>query len=238
MEKISPTEIKKIEILTESKDTDAIIQCIEKLGLEIEKIGEGGNAEVFSILGESDFSHLCLKKIKEEPQIKNQNIEREHNFQIRAKKSGIRTPITLVSFESEKGSYLIMEKINGYSIRDIAKKNEFLPEEFELTKFEIQLKQEVQKLHNAGIVHRDLNTGNILIDDQCNPVIIDFGTACEGNPDSDWVYEETVSIKSPTTGKYEIRSGAYVNDKESIKNSLIPTIKQAYYRKLGYLQNN
>ena len=52
MEKISPTEIKKIEILTESKDTDAIIQCIEKLGLEIEKIGEGGNAELFIILGE------------------------------------------------------------------------------------------------------------------------------------------------------------------------------------------
>lgn len=237
MEKISPMEVKKVKVLTESKQTNAIVDCIENLGLDIEKIGEGGNADVYAVAGESDFSQLCLKRIKDAPQIQNQDVDREHKFQIMAKKAGVTTPLSLVSFESEKGAHLIMEKINGYSVKDIARDNDLLPDDFDFKKFEFLLSEEMSKLHGAGIVHRDLNSGNVMINFEGKPVIIDFGTACEGNPDSEWVYEETVLLKNPNSGKYEVKSGRYINDKESIKNTIIPMVRKSYFEKQQSLQN-
>ena len=68
MESIKSFEIKKVQKIVESKETEALLECLATLELHAESIGEGGNAEVFA-LGAGPFSKVCLKKVKEKQQI-------------------------------------------------------------------------------------------------------------------------------------------------------------------------
>jgi hypothetical protein len=65
---LKPFEIKKVQKIVESKETESLLECLESLEIHAESIGEGGNAEVLAI-AEGPFSKVCLKKIKEKPQI-------------------------------------------------------------------------------------------------------------------------------------------------------------------------
>ncbi len=226
MEKISSFEVKRVKILVESQNFDDLLECIEKTGFDVEKIGEGGNAEVFSVQ-DGPMSKFCLKKIKTQPQIKDQNIEREHQYQIEARKAGVTTPLSVISFESDHGSYLIMEKINGFTIRQIAEKPQLLPKNFDVDMFISELTAMIKGMHNANIVHRDLNAGNVMVNTQGKPVIIDFGTATHGTANSELAYEETVLLKNQHTGAYEQKSGFFIDDIKNLKNTIIPTIRHA-----------
>jgi tRNA A-37 threonylcarbamoyl transferase component Bud32 len=219
MEHISSMEVKHLKKLTESKEIDDILECIEKIGLDVEKIGEGGNAEVFSVAGESNFSKFCLKKIREKPQIQNQDIDMEHAYQIKVRDLGVTTPLSLVSFDSNKGSYLLMEKINGHSVREIAHIPNLLSEEFNMDIFEKELNTMISRMHQGGILHRDLNLGNVMVNEKGLPVIIDFATATEGDPNSEFAYQETIYFLNKDTGKYEQKT-YYVDDRDNIKNIL------------------
>jgi serine/threonine protein kinase len=230
MEKIDikPFEIKKVQKIVESKETQALVECLESLEIHAETIGEGGNAEVLAI-AEGPFSKVCLKRIRETPQIICNDIDRENELQGKARRAGVRTPLALISFETEdEKKYFIMEKIVGNNIEEIIGTPSKLPESFSYEIFIKDLEDQIKKLHNAGIYHRDLHIRNVMINEEGLPVIIDFGTATEGTG-SDNTYEEYASKFNPVTGRYEQVEGIFNDDIKmfrNLKSALAPVVLQ------------
>ncbi len=143
------------------------------------------------------------------------DIDTENNFQIRAQEAGVRTPLPLISLETDKGPVFIMERIDGYSMKDICKKPELISKNFNRDIFFKSLEKQVSLMHRSGIYHRDLHWGNVMIDEKGLPVIIDFGTATNGSG-SDFTYEESVMMFNEKLERYESRSGVFTDDIKNI----------------------
>ncbi len=213
---LKPFEIRKVQKIIESKEVEDLVACLESLEIHAESIGEGGNAEVLAI-AEGPFSKVCLKRIKEMPQIICNSIDREHELQNKARQGGVRTPLTLISLETEKGHFFIMEKIIGSTVEEVLAVPSKLPEQFSVETFMSDLTEQVQKMHATEIHHRDLHSRNVMINEEGLPVIIDFGTASEGSG-SDFTYEELASVYNPVKGKYEDVAGKFKDDDLMVRN--------------------
>jgi tRNA A-37 threonylcarbamoyl transferase component Bud32 len=209
--------IEKIEkVIDSSESVQKLIECIKSLELMAISIGEGGNAVVYAMPGTS-FEKVCLKKIKKNPQILYNNIDEEHDFQISAKKAGVRTPFSLLSIKTNDDEYLVMEKIEGNSVGEIIKNPQLLPKNFDPNIFCNSLDDQIKKMHNENIYHRDLHDKNVMIDKEGLPVIIDFGTATRGTG-SDFTYEESVSVYDEKKGRYFLANGFFKDDLEMVRN--------------------
>lgn len=220
-------KIEKIEKIIETKETVDLEECIKKLELNFESIGSGTNADVYIAKGTS-FEKICFKKVKKNPSIKCNDINKEHEFQIEVRKLGVRTPLTLMSIETdEKEEYLVMEIINGCTVKEATENPSLLPKDFNYKIFIDDMTDQVLKMHNkkgrgVGFYHRDLHQGNVMINQDGLAVIIDFGTATEGSG-SDLTYEEEVSMYNQQKGRYELVSDYFKDDLkmlEDIKNAL------------------
>ena len=82
-------------------------------------------------------------------------------------------------FEDNDTAYMAIDFINGKDLHDILESTDqaFTPDEIV-----VMLKKmlsAVEFIHQAGILHRDISPDNILIDENRNPVLIDFGAASE-----------------------------------------------------------
>lgn len=228
MENINPLEIRKVQRIVESRETEALVECLSRLELHAEVIGEGGNAEVLAI-EEGQFSKVCLKKIREKPQMVCNSIDRENELQGKAQAAGVRTPLALISLETEKGTFFIMEKVNGYNVEEVISNPSRLPESFNFETFCRELDAQISTLHNAGIYHRDLHIRNVMINEEGLPVIIDFGTATEGTG-SDFTYEELATVYNAKTNRYDTVSGAFKDDLQMVRNlksALRPIVPQS-----------
>jgi len=71
--------------------------------------------------------------------------------------------------------FIVMAHIDGQSLRDIIKKGKLsVSESISLT---MQICEGLQKAHEAGVVHRDVKPGNIIIDKSDRARLLDFGLA-------------------------------------------------------------
>ncbi len=77
--------------------------------------------------------------------------------------------------------YFAMDFVQGPSLAEVLAKDVFPAEE--AAKFMIATARAIDYLHQHGIVHRDLKPGNILIDDEGQPLVTDFGLAKVFNTD-------------------------------------------------------
>ncbi len=79
-------------------------------------------------------------------------------------------------FEENGTAYYVMEYIEGMSIHDILKKYGPLPEE-RAVRYISQVATALQYVHENNRLHLDIKPGNIMIDSEDNPILIDFGTS-------------------------------------------------------------
>ncbi|MCD8494779.1 MAG: phosphotransferase [Candidatus Pacebacteria bacterium] len=195
-----------LDIDNEQDLIDRVEASIEafKNGSQDVKLGSGYNAEVFSIQSEDGkFSELCVKKIKKNPEVIINDIEEEAEFQSKVAAAGVRTPLYVMAVRDKQTlqRYIIMEHIKGVSLA----KGNILPDTFEHKKFFTELRGMVKRMHEAKIHHRDLHEGNIMVTEQGDPVIIDFGAATYDygfGGDEDLIYRADGRRFNHATGMY------------------------------------
>ena len=147
-------EIKSIKRIIDSKETEKLVECVSGMELQDIPIGEGDNAFIL-IPKEKSFERVCIKKVKQNPLIKINEIDKECELQAEARKmthkkdegNYFSVPQTLLSFTTKDGEmYLVMERVDGYSIEEILKNPKLLPEKFDYQVFCKDLDELSEKL--------------------------------------------------------------------------------------------
>jgi formylglycine-generating enzyme required for sulfatase activity len=84
----------------------------------------------------------------------------------------------LRSFEAFGTAYFVMPYVEGVALDELIKqRNGEQFTERELAAWLGRMLDALGHLHDRGIYHRDIKPGNLLITDECFPVLIDFGSA-------------------------------------------------------------
>lgn len=149
-----------------------------------EQLGIGKSGEVW--VGQDPFyaDKTCTKTVHD-PHATVNTLRREFEIHQEAERAGIRVPSLLAYIENRESNgdfhaVLAMKAIEGRTLeqwfRDMKKEGHRF-QKSEIQKIKERLKQMILQLHDANIYHRDLHFGNVMIDNEGNLYIIDFGDA-------------------------------------------------------------
>ncbi len=142
----------------------------------LDHIGQGGMATVYKAYDPEQDRHVALKVLS--PALAQQ----EQFIQRFRREAGVvvqlRHPhIVPVEYFGEEGgySYLVMPYIEGGSLADHLMNNP--PSSTFGARVVEQVASALQYAHGRGVVHRDVKPANILIDEEGNALLADFGLA-------------------------------------------------------------
>ncbi|XP_047462398.1 hormonally up-regulated neu tumor-associated kinase homolog A [Mugil cephalus] len=146
------------------------------------KLGEGSFAKVREGLHASTGEKVAVKVIDKRKAKKDsyvtKNLRREGHIQQMIRHPNITQLLDIL--ETENSYYLVMELCPGGNLMNRIYDKKRLDER-ETQKYIRQLVLAVEHLHRAGVVHRDLKIENLLLDEQDNIKLIDFGLSnCAG----------------------------------------------------------
>ncbi len=80
------------------------------------------------------------------------------------------------AFEENETAYMALDLIEGCELYEVIKSSPPLSPA-RIKSILIQLLDAIEKIHEMGILHRDISPDNILIEESGTPVLIDFGAA-------------------------------------------------------------
>lgn len=169
--------------MTEQRDSQSVRPGDEIAGRykSIEKLGEGGMGSVYKahdkILGRS-----VAVKVLNVSTTSQDDVVRFHREAKAASQVVHPNVIKVLDFGiTESGQpYMVMEFVNGRNLHELVKSEGALPMQLSLELVE-QICDGMIAVHRAGIVHRDLKAGNIMVVDRKDALpevkILDFGIA-------------------------------------------------------------
>ncbi len=143
----------------------------------IEELGKGGMGHVYKVLDKETKERIALKLIKPEIASDRNTIERFKNELTTARKIRHKNVCGMYYLGEEKGSpYITMEYVSGEDLKSSMRRFGNLPigKAISITK---QICEGLEEAHSLGVVHRDLKPNNIMIDQNGNARIMDFGIA-------------------------------------------------------------
>ncbi|KAK1344379.1 hypothetical protein QTO34_014946 [Cnephaeus nilssonii] len=146
------------------------------------KLGEGSFAKVREglhvLTGEKVAIKVIDKKRARKDTYVTKNLRREGQIQQMIRHPNITQLLDIL--ETENSYYLVMELCPGGNLMHRIYEKKRL-EEAEARRYIRQLVSAVEHLHRAGVVHRDLKIENLLLDEDNNIKLIDFGLSnCAG----------------------------------------------------------
>lgn len=173
------------------------------------EIGRGGDA--FVVIDKNEIRTLppeiCYKFSLTESTPRGRNsTKQEAEIQGRfyevakeLKDAKIGVPIPFYSLEISNKKMIAMEKLPAKSIDDILRGRGYLPSWFDIDSFVSEIEKMLTHLHKAGLYHRDMHFGNIMITqvEELSPdgkwgYIIDFGLS--GHQEEErYAYEKQVA---------------------------------------------
>lgn len=146
----------------------------------LEVAGRGGTATVYRAAQESPARNVAIKTINPRYMTSQALSRFRQEAQILARLShpGI-AKVYEATIESKSNgdgaAFIVMEFINGLPLLEHVRENDFTIGA--RVRLLISICQAVQHAHQFGIIHRDLKSANILIDEDGTPKVLDFGVA-------------------------------------------------------------
>lgn len=143
----------------------------------VEELGKGGMGRVYRVLDKKLNEEVALKLIKPEIGLDRKTVERFSNELKLARKIVHKNVARMFDLNQEKGShYITMEYIRGEDLRRLVRKMGTLSpgQAIHIAK---QVCEGLGEAHRLGVVHRDLKPQNIMVDEDGNARIMDFGIA-------------------------------------------------------------
>jgi len=160
-------------------DSDQTCNLGEKITQEyqdIEKIDRGGQAVVYKALEKSTKRTVALKVLEGGMFTSTRTqfrFEREVELAARLQHPHI---VTIFGSGITQGhNYFAMEYVQGIPLDRYVQEHKLSLRE--ILKLFTQVCAAVAYAHQRGVMHRDLKPSNILVDEQANPHILDFGIA-------------------------------------------------------------
>jgi predicted ATPase/class 3 adenylate cyclase/tRNA A-37 threonylcarbamoyl transferase component Bud32 len=143
----------------------------------LEELGKGGMGEVYKVRDKKLDEEMALKVLKPEIAADMGTIERFKNELKLARKIAHRNVCRMYDLnEEEEIPYITMEYVEGDDLKRHIRKKEKLAQE-EAISIAKQVCEGLAEAHRFGVVHRDLKPSNIMIDNEDNAKIMDFGIA-------------------------------------------------------------
>jgi len=203
------------------KWVNLIKKMFEDIERRNERLGVGRTAEAVLTNNEACLKIVDKVKVRREHISLTNQVHQEIEYleklndQEFLKSAGINqqiAPLPILSVEENGNGFLLMEKISGSSLQDILDKKspDFDATTVNWEEFFKNLEEIVNKLNSAGIFHRDLHAGNIMINEDHHPILIDFGSSYESFYSEDDPYKEegltgTIIYKRDTMFLQEIK---------------------------------
>jgi len=142
----------------------------------VEKLGEGGMAVVYKA---RDLHLDRFAALKILPPDKVADPERKRRFVQEAKAaSALNHPniITIHDISSDQGvDFIAMEYVAGKPLDQLIPRKGLPPAE--ALKYAVQIADALAAAHAAGIIHRDVKPGNIMVTEEGRVKVLDFGLA-------------------------------------------------------------
>ena len=144
-------------------------------------IGDGGMANVYLAYDRVLRKNVAIKMLRYE-------LSKDENFIKRFNREAMQVtklehPNIVASYavgEFNKQPFIVMEYIKGKTLKDYLRDVGPLTSQ-EATFVMIQICRGIEQAHKIGIIHRDLKSQNIMVDDELNIKITDFGIALSSN---------------------------------------------------------
>ena len=144
-----------------------------------ERLGEGGMGAVY-LARDRDRRMVAVKvlhsRVAEEP-----NARRRLAREVEAMRR-VHSPFVAEVLDADvtgKFPYIVTRYVPGHTLDDMVRQHGPLPP-WALERLASGLAQALVAVHAAGVVHRDLKPGNVMLHDG-DPVVIDFGIAHTGD---------------------------------------------------------
>jgi tetratricopeptide (TPR) repeat protein/predicted Ser/Thr protein kinase len=143
----------------------------------IDELGKGGMGRVYRVLDKKLNEEIALKLIKPEIAIDKKTVERFSNELKIARKIGHKNVARMFDLNEENGThYITMEYVRGEDLKKLIRKMGQLSIG-QATPIAAQICEGLREAHRLGVVHRDLKPQNVMVDEEGNARIMDFGIA-------------------------------------------------------------
>ncbi|MCH9008625.1 serine/threonine protein kinase, partial [candidate division KSB1 bacterium] len=143
----------------------------------LKKLGEGGMGVVYKGVDTKLERTVAIKFLPRK--IAAQDDEKKR-FKVEAKAAAaLNHPniATIYQIEEVDGElFIVMEFVEGQELRQLVKAQGTIPVDDAIT-YAIQIAEGLQAAHKNGIVHRDIKSANIMLTENAQIKIMDFGLA-------------------------------------------------------------